>query len=87
MSGSLRDSIVTFTKMGRRGITLQTRFLLALGLVVLVADPAYAYVDPGTGMLAIQGFIAGIVWLLAVVTHPVRALRSLIQRLRRKGDA
>jgi hypothetical protein len=53
----------------------------------MLTMPAFAYVDPGTGMLAIQGFIAALVWVIAFVTHPIKTMKTLINRLRKKADA
>ena len=39
-----------------------------------LASPAFAYVDPGTGMLAIQGLIALIIGVFAFVRHPFQTI-------------
>ncbi|HXC56338.1 MAG TPA: hypothetical protein VNU97_13660 [Rhizomicrobium sp.] len=65
-----------------------TRILwLAAGLLVASTVPAFAYVDPGTGMLAIQGLIAAAVWIIAFVTHPVRTIKGWLARWRNRNDA
>lgn len=53
------------------------------------APPANAYVDPGTGMLAIQGLIALAIGIIAFVRHPIRTLKEWWPRLRKtnKPDA
>lgn len=59
--------------------------LLMLGL----AAPAFAYVDPGTGMLAIQGLVALVIGVLAFVRHPIQTIRRAWRRWssRRNDDA
>lgn len=63
--------------------------LLVLILLLTASSSAQAYIDPGTGMLAIQGLIAVIIGVLAFVRHPIRSMRSWLERLRRRkrGDA
>lgn len=34
--------------------------LLVLGVSIIFVEPAWAYLDPGTGSMIIQGLIAGI---------------------------
>lgn len=45
---------------------------------------AYAYVDPGAGMLVWQGVIAAIGAVLVFVRNPVAAVKRLLKRFRRK---
>ena len=54
-------------------------------LVVLLAmlgfaSPAFAYIDPGAGMLAIQGLIALVIGVLAFVRHPIQTLGRRLRR-------
>lgn len=50
------------------------------------AVPAWAYIDPGTGMLAIQGLIALVIGIVAFVRHPIQTVHGWIKRWRhRKG--
>lgn len=51
------------------------------------AAPAFAYVDPGTGMLAIQGLIALVIGVIAFVRHPFQAISRWWRRLTGKDDA
>jgi hypothetical protein len=54
---------------------------IALLLVLLgFASPAYAYVDPGTGTLAIQGLIALVIGVIAFVRHPIQTARRWWRR-------
>lgn len=58
----------------------------AVFVVLFVATPtvAFAYVDPGSGMLVWQGLIAAVGMLIAFVRHPIEALKRLVDRFRRK---
>lgn len=44
-----------------------TAILLVLGLPVIFVEPAWAYLDPGTGSMIIQGLIAGIAGVIVVL--------------------
>ena len=65
------------------------RILYVLMVLLTSAGAAQAYVDPGAGMLAIQGLIALIVGIIAFVRHPIQTLRHWISRWRhwKDGDA
>lgn len=54
--------------------------------VLFCATPsmAFAYIDPGTGAYVVQALFALIVAGLAYVRHPIKALKALLDRLRRK---
>ena len=51
-------------------------FALAL-LLVLLSTPAYAYLDPGTGSMIVQGLVAA----LAVVSAAIAAFWTRIRQL------
>ena len=53
-------------------------------LVALWIPSAYAYVDPGSGMLLWQALIAVIGAIIVFVRHPVDAIKRLYRRLFRK---
>lgn len=55
-------------------------------LVLLAIWPiaAHAYVDPGSGMLLIQGLIALIGGIIVFVKHPVRTAKELWAKLFRR---
>lgn len=53
-------------------------------LLALASTNAFAYIDPGTGMLALQGLLAFIGGIVVFVRHPVRTLRHWIQKLFKK---
>ncbi|WP_143009816.1 hypothetical protein [Propionivibrio dicarboxylicus] len=48
------------------------------------AESAWAYVDPGSGMLIWQGLIAGVGAVLIFVRNPIRAIRNLIDWIKGK---
>jgi hypothetical protein len=52
--------------------------LRALVLLWWVPAIAYAYVDPGSGMLIYQGLVAAIGVAIAVVRHPVEAVKRVV---------
>jgi len=58
---------------------------IRLGLVLVLAPlTAHAYVDPGTGMLLVQGLIALIGGIVVFVKNPIAAIKALIARVRKK---
>lgn len=48
--------------------------LIVLLVTLGFASPTFAYVDPGTGMLAIQGLIALLIGVIAFVRHPIQTI-------------
>ena len=60
--------------------------LLLLLALCGFATPAFAYVDPGTGMLAIQGLIALVIGVMAFVRHPVQTVKRWWTQWRGKHD-
>jgi Polysaccharide biosynthesis protein len=61
---------------------LMIRNLLLVLLVMSVSGPAFAYVDPGSGMLLWQGLLATIGAVLVFVRNPWQAIKDLLRRLR-----
>jgi len=59
------------------------RPLLLVGICCLPAT-AFAYIDPGSGMLLWQGLIAAVGAVLVFVRRPWDKVKRLIARLRRK---
>lgn len=58
---------------------------LLVGLTVLVTAPsAFAYVDPGSGMLLWQGLIAAVGMVLVFVRNPLQSIKRLLDRFKRK---
>jgi hypothetical protein len=62
--------------------------LLALCLGMLT-QPAYAYLDPGTGSLLLQGIIGGIAASVTVISLYYSRVKAAFARLlkKREGDA
>ena len=56
--------------------------VMVLGL--FIAFPSYAYIDPGTGLLFMQGLFALIGFLVAFVKNPVNIIRNIIKKLKLK---
>jgi len=52
--------------------------------LLMMSQPAHAYVDPGSGMLAIQGIIALAVAIISFVTHPIQTIKNWWRRIFRK---
>jgi hypothetical protein len=49
--------------------SVRTTFLLSAAMVLLIARPSYAYLDPGSGSLLVQTIIAGVLGGLYAVKH------------------
>jgi hypothetical protein len=47
---------------------------------------AFAYIDPGSGMLLWQGAIAAIGAIVVFVRHPIRTVKNLLSSLRKRND-
>ncbi len=58
--------------------------VLTLLIVSLFPSDAFAYIDPGSGMLYWQGLIAVIGGLVMLVRNPIQTIKAWFQRLRRK---
>jgi hypothetical protein len=56
-------------------------------LLLLHVGSADAYIDPGSGMLVIQGLIAAVAGVVAFMKSPIAAIRRLWRRWTRKDDA
>ncbi|MCE4538162.1 hypothetical protein LXT12_12965 [Pelomonas sp. P7] len=59
--------------------------VVAIALFFATPSMAFAYVDPGTGAYLVQALIAMVVAVLAYIRHPIKTLRTLWERLRRKN--
>jgi hypothetical protein len=62
------------------------RLIVITAIAVLLSSPAYAYLDPGTGSILLQGLLAA----LAAASAAVAAFWSQIRRLlsgRRNSEA
>lgn len=62
----------------------RSRKAALLALLILSPLPAFAYVDPGSGMLLIQGLIAIVGAIVVFVKHPIDTLVKIWRHLRRK---
>jgi hypothetical protein len=56
----------------------------AVLLCTLFASNAWAYIDPGSGMLLWQGIIAAVGAVLIFIKNPVQIIKSWIKRMRDK---
>jgi hypothetical protein len=55
--------------------------------VLAVSTPAYAYLDPGTGSVLLQGLLAGVASALAVLKLYWRRFKSYVLRLIGKNNS
>lgn len=63
------------------GLKMIIRFAF---LNLIIISNAYAYVDPGSGMLLWQGFVALIGAILIFFRNPIQVIKSWINWIRRK---
>ena len=63
---------------------MKYRVLLFIAAVCCLPAPAFAYIDPGSGMLLWQGLIAGIGVLLMFLRNPWQTIKRLVERFRKK---
>lgn len=63
-------------------VSIQRR-VMVLALVVWPAS-AFAYVDPGSGMLIWQGVLAAVGAVIVSVRKPMEVIRRVLQRFRKK---
>lgn len=57
------------------------RLLLVLIVTFGVAEPAFAYIDPGTGSILLQGLLAAVVGALAMLKIYWKKISSTMARL------
>ena len=60
------------------------KIIAILLFVFLFPSDAFAYIDPGSGMLVWQGVIAAIGAVLIFVRNPIQTIKGWIERLKRK---
>jgi len=65
--------------MGWRGV------LAAMAVVLLVVEPAYAYIDPGSGSMMLQLLLGGLAGLGVAIRLYWRRIRSLLGRRSEAG--
>jgi len=56
----------------------------AMLLLLATTQNAYAYIDPGSGMLLIQGLLAAIAAAIAFVTHPIQTIKNMLNNMKKK---
>jgi len=56
-------------------------------LAVAFSSPAYAYTDPGSSLLLLQGLVAGIGAALTLIRKPWKLLAKLFSRRKKTDDA
>ncbi|HEY9549730.1 MAG TPA: hypothetical protein VIR45_09535 [Kiloniellaceae bacterium] len=59
--------------------------ILSLSCLIVATGPAYAYLDPGTGSILLQGLIAGVAGGLVAARLYWSKLKHLLSFARRKG--
>lgn len=62
-------------------MTIKPLIFLAAGLLLSFTAPAYAYLDPGTGSLILQGLIGGIAAGMAVISIYYHKIKAFILNL------
>ncbi len=58
-----------------------------LAVLLLWPVAAFAYIDPGSGMLLWQGAIAAVGAAVVFVRHPIRTIKGLLANLRKRRDS
>lgn len=58
--------------------------MLAIVVLTLVPATAHAYIDPSTGILALQGLIAFLGGLMMFLRSPRKWISDLIRRIRER---
>lgn len=48
---------------------------------------AHAYIDPGTGLLLLQGVLAGLVSLVVFIRNPIKSIKKFLNKFIGKRDA
>lgn len=63
-----------------KGAARAARALFAIGLLSLAPADAFAYIDPGSGLLLIQGLLAVIGGVIVFVKDPVAGCKRIWER-------
>jgi hypothetical protein len=58
-----------------------TSLTVGVALVIALTTPAYAYLDPGTGSMLLQGLIAVVAGGATLVTMYYQRFKDLISRM------
>jgi hypothetical protein len=67
-------------RVSKRHAASLSRTTFAIVLICLTPRDAFAYVDPGSGLLLIQGLLALVGGIIVFVTDPVGACKRLWAR-------
>ena len=59
---------------------LKIKLIIAFIFSVLWATPAYAYLDPGTGSILLQGLLAGIATVITTLTFYWRRIKAFFSK-------
>lgn len=57
-----------------------------ISFLALNTGIAYAYIDPGTGMLFLQGLIAFLGSLLVLIKNPIQRFKFLLKKIFKKNE-
>lgn len=60
--------------------------LLVIVLMTWISS-AHAYIDPGSGLLLIQGLLAALVSVVVFVRHPIEGIKKLMRKCCKRHDA
>ena len=69
---------------------MRKSFVIAIGYWIVMTGDAYAYLDPGTGTIILQGLIAGAATGLYFIRSHIRMVASFLtgrRKSRSEGDA
>lgn len=64
-----------------------SKLMKSIGLFLVLFSwigAAHAYIDPGTGLLLLQGLLAAIGGLIFFVKHPIQALKRFVAKFKKK---
>jgi hypothetical protein len=62
----------------------RSSFALAIASLILAPADAHAYIDPSSGILALQGLLAFLGGLLMFFRSPLKWISDLIRRIRER---
>jgi hypothetical protein len=64
-----------------------SKLIVAASILLLLSSPAYAYLDPGTGSVLVQGLVAGFAVAAATVAAIWTRIRQLLSGGRKPAPA
>ena len=59
----------------------QKKILIILAVYFSITGPVYAYLDPGSGSILLQGIIATLAWILAMIATFWKRLKALCLKI------